>query len=448
MAIIYNFLKNVWNNLLNESKTNISFLPFVLLMVTIPLPLGINNFFLGLFVLTALLNKNKRNLSFSWLYILPIVLFVWMGLSYFWSIDTARTLNAIPKGIGFLLLPVIFLWIPYSSQQKEKAISVYSYAMVFYVIYYLLRAVVRYTITQDSNVFFYHGEYEDDFGLVPKMLNAIHFSVFVAIAFFYFLTREVKTSTNLFITFLLFGFIVLLSSKNIILVVIALIIIYFLFYSKMANKLRLRNLMVMVFIIGLMFSFGKIKERFQIEFQSNTNKSLSSNVIKGIPQGVHNISIYEAWFNERFTPNDFFPGTAFRVYQARLFLEFLQEEPIFWKGFGLNAALKKTEEKGKKYNVFQGDEITEGYQKKNFHNQYIQNFVDLGIVGFLLLFAMIVLNIKNALKSKDFIHIAFSILMISLFLTESFLWRQRGVIFFMVFYCLFNISAQFKIERK
>lgn len=441
MAIIYNFLKNVWNNLLNESKTNISFLPFLLLMVTIPLPLGINNFFLGLFVLTALLNKNKRNLSFSWLYILPIVLFVWMGLSYFWSIDTARTLNAIPKGIGFLLLPVIFLWIPYSSQQKEKAISIYSYAMVFYVIYYLLRAVVRYTITQDSNVFFYHGEYEDDFGLVPKILNAIHFSVFVAIAFFYFLTREVKTTANMFITFLLFGFIVLLSSKNIILVVVALIIVYFLFYSKVANKFRLRNLMVMVFIIGLMFSFGKIKERFQIEFQSNTNKSLSSNVINGAPEGVHNISIYEAWFNESFTPNDFFPGTAFRVYQARLFFEFLEEEPIFWNGYGLNASYKRLEEKGIKYNVFLGNTITEGYQKKNFHNQYLQIFAELGFIGFVFLILLLSINLRNAIKKKDFIHIAFTILMISLFLTESFLWRQRGVVFFMVFYSLFNIKT-------
>ena len=61
---------------------------------------------------------------------------------------------------------------------------------------------------------------------------------------------------------------------------------------------------------------------------------------------------------------------------------------------------------------------------------------------------MVVLNLKNAFKSKDFIHIAFAILMISLFLTESFLWRQRGVIFFMVFYCLFNASTQIKLGKK
>jgi hypothetical protein len=204
----------------------------------------------------------------------------------------------------------------------------------------------------------------------------------------------------------------------------------------------------MLTIFGLILSFGKIKERFQIEFQTNTTKSISNNVINGVPEGVYNISINEACNNQKFTPNDFFNGTAFRVYQARLFLEFLNEEPIFWKGFGLNASLVKMEEKGKKYNVFLGDNSQEGYQKKNFHNQYIQNFAELGVVGFLILIIILSLNIKNAIKSKDFVHIAFAILMISLFLTESFLWRQRGVLFFMIFYCLFNTMNQSIIEKK
>ena len=438
MAIIYNSLKNVWNNLLNESKTNISFLPFVLLMVSIPLKLGINNVFLAMFVVSVLFNKNKSKLSFSFVLLLPIVLFLWMGLSYFWSIDSSRTLSAIPKEMALLIIPLAFLFVSISKTQKHQAISIYSYAMVFFVVFFLARAFVRYAITQDSRVFFYHGENEDDYGLVPKLLNAIHVSVFVSIAFFYFFTQEVKSKSNIILSLLLFGFIVLLSSKNIILVVLVLIVVYLLFYSKIANKMRLRNLFVLIIILGLALSFGKIKERFQAEFQQNTAKSLSHNVIRKSIQNVHNISIYEAWNNDKFYPNAFFPGTAFRVYQARLFFEFLEEDPIYLKGFGLNASFSKIEEKGKKYNVFLGDENNEGYQMKNFHNQYIQNFAELGFVGFALLIVILGLNLKNAFKSKDFIHIAFAILMISLFLTESFLWRQRGVVFFTVFYCLFN----------
>ena len=206
MAIIYNFLKNVWENLLNESKSNLSFLPLVLLMVTIPLQLGISNVFLGLYIISVLINKHKSNFYFSLILILPIVLFIWMCCSYFWSIDPTRTLNSIPREIALLFLPIAFLLVSFSNKQKIKVISIYSYAMALFVIYFLIRAIIRYIITQDSRTFFYHGEYNDDYGLVPKMLNAIHFSVFVAIAFFYFLTQEVKTKTTIFITFLFYIF--------------------------------------------------------------------------------------------------------------------------------------------------------------------------------------------------------------------------------------------------
>ena len=127
-----------------------------------------------------------------------------------------------------------------------------------------------------------------------------------------------------------------------------------------------------------------------------------------------------------------------RVYQARVFTQLLQQENIFFSGYGLNASYVKVEEKGIEHNVFQGDENHIGYHKLNFHNQYIEVFADLGIIGLLLLLAMLGLNLKNGIVNKDFVHIAFAILMIALFLTESFIWRQRGVIFFTVLYCLFN----------
>ena len=196
--------------------------------------------------------------------------------------------------------------------------------------------------------------------------------------------------------------------------------------------MRLRNLIIFGGIIVLAISFGKIKERFQEEFRNNTLNTLSPNVTATLEKGVHNISIYEAWNNESFTPNDYFSGTALRSYQARVFLEFLKEEPIFLKGFGLNASQKMLVEKERKYNLYNG------YGNFNFHNQYIQNFAELGVIGLIVLLVLLAMNLKNAIKNKDFIHISFAVLMISLFLTESFLCRQRGVVFFTAFYCLFN----------
>jgi len=75
--------------------------------------------------------------------------------------------------------------------------------------------------------------------------------------------------------------------------------------------MRLRNMLVfLVLLVTLLFA-GKIKERFQAEFQSNTEKSLSSTVIDKDLVGVNVLSVYEAWTNEKFTPNDFFPRHGF-----------------------------------------------------------------------------------------------------------------------------------------
>ena len=146
-------------------------------------------------------------------------------------------------------------------------------------------------------------------------------------------------------------FIILLSSKNIILVVVVLILVYFFYYSKASHKMRLRNLIIFIGIIAIGLSFGKIKQRFQEEFRNNAPNSISPDVSATFENGVHNVSIYEAWNNEKFSPNDYFPGTALRVYQARMFLELLKEENIFIQGFGLNASEIKLLEKEKKYNL-------------------------------------------------------------------------------------------------
>jgi len=446
-------LKNVFLNLKKENTNNKLFVPILLVLVTIPLSYAINNVALGLLVLTTLITFKKENFTFEINLIYPIALYALMVISFFWSIDKPTTLMALSKEIPLLLLPFSFLLIKdLSEEQKQKIVKYYSYSIVLLTVYFLVRALIRYFISHDSRAFFYHGEDYDDYGLVPKLLNAIHVSVFVSVAFFYFFSKEVKSKLDILISIVLFGFVVLLSSKNIILVFLLLVLLYVFFFSKSSHKMRLRNLIIFGLLVGLIFSFGKIKERFENEFHTNTNKSISTNVIHDVADnGVHFISLKEAWSNESFTPNDYFPGTAFRVYQFRIFIELLQEENIFFTGFGLNASYPKIKEKAIQHNLYMGNDKEEGYQNKNFHNQYVQNFAELGFFGFILLIIMLFINLRNALKTKNFIHFAFAILMISLFLTESFLWRQRGVVFFTLLYCVFNTNttqSNSRIEQK
>ena len=436
MENIFNFSKNAFQNLKQEYNNHPSLLFVLLALLCIPLGYAFNSLSLALLIIITLINFKKADFSFKNYLIFPIVLYLLMLLSSTWSIDTARTIAAISKELPLLLFPICFLLFrTFSDDEKQKIIKGFSYGMVAFAVFYLINASIRFLSSQDTSVFFYHE-------LVTKDVNAIHVSVYMSVSFFYFLVKPIKTNWDKLALAILFLMVFLLSSKNIVVVFIGLLGYYYLFFSKTAKKLRLRNLILAIVILLSLPFIGKVKERFKQEYETIMTDSSVNDVINKGSETVYNVSIKQAWNNDTFKPNDFFPGTAFRVYQFRIFTEFLQEEAIFWKGFGLDASYSKIEEKGVQYHLFLGNQYQEGYQKMNFHNQYLQVFAELGIFGFLLLLIMLALSIRNAIQSKNYFHIAISVLMISLFITESFLWRQRGVTFFIVMYCVLNTKIK------
>jgi O-antigen ligase len=405
----------------------------------IPLSYAFNSIALVLLTLITIATFKKENLKVDANLILPVLLYLLMVLSITWTTDFERTVSALSKELPLLLIPVCFLLFrSFSTFEKDKIIKWFSFGMVVYSIFYLAKASVLFIISKDTSVFFYHE-------LVTKDVNAIHVSVFVAISFFYFLAKIQKTTFDKVALGILFLMVFLLSSKNIIVIFIGLLVCYQLFYTKISKKMRLKNLILLLLILFSLPFIGKIKERFKEEYETIMTDSSVNDVISKGSEKVYNVSIKQAWTNASFKPNDYFPGTAFRVYQFRIFIELLQEEAVFWTGFGLDASYSKIAEKGVHYNLFLGNETQEGYQTKNFHNQYIQIFAELGIFGLLLLLTMLFVSLRSALKSKNYPNIAFSVLIIALFFTESFLWRQRGITFFILMYCVFN--SNFKSEK-
>lgn len=431
MATTSSYSKVYWQLFRKTSNSHPVGLSFIALLITIPLAHSVNNIALMFFALTSLLTWSK---TFSFrtkkALLLPVAFFVLMALSLIWSIDVPQSAGALPKELALLAVPVCFMMFPaFSRGQKKNILDYYAYAMVFLGAFYLARAAVRWTIVHDTGVFFYHE-------LVTKEVNAIHVSCYMAVAFFVFLSKEAKTVYDWCCVIFLTLILVLLSSKNIIVVFLLLLALYYLFYSGISVQKRLLSLATLLLLAALPLLFSpKIADRFRTEFET----ALADRTKNTTSQGeTYNVSLRQAWQQERFSPQDYFPGGAFRVYQFRIFIEMLCEDPIFWTGYGLNASYGKIRQKAVEHNLYMGDGKESGYQGKNFHNQYVQNFADLGVFGLLLLLAMVVLNLKKGICAKDFTHISFAVLMISLFLTESFLWRQRGVVFFTAMYCLFN----------
>jgi len=430
MENTYAYLKTVFQGPKQENKANLPLVLILLVLFCIPLPYAFSNIALGVLALFTLITFKKSNFKLQPAILLPIALFLLMALSLTWTHDLASSSRALSKGLPLLVLPLIFLSLPpLSKVSRQKLFQYYSYGMFAFAVFYLAKAVIRFLLTKNANVFFYHE-------LVTEDVNAIHVSVYAATAVFYLVSKIMRTKWDVAVIFVLTGLIVLLSSKNIIIVFFAMLFGYILWRLKRERLNKTMKIGAILLVASLLIFSGKIIERFRIEYQSNVEEN-SLNYEIGTPaEQVFNVSVKRAWTEQHFRQNDYFPGTAFRVYQIRIFKEMLCEDPIFFTGYGLNASGFRIAEKRVEHGLYKG------YEDKNFHNQYIQFFAELGIFGLLILLLMLLRNLLKALKTKDFVHISFAVLMISLFLTESFLSRQRGIMFFTILYCLFNTEKR------
>lgn len=72
----------------------------------------------------------------------------------------------------------------------------------------------------------------------------------------------------------------------------------------------------------------------------------------------------------------------------------------------------------------------------NTHNQYFQTFIELGILGFVILMISTVGTIVDGLVRKNAILILFSVIIVLNFLVESMLQTQAGNLFYVFFACL------------
>ena len=70
------------------------------------------------------------------------------------------------------------------------------------------------------------------------------------------------------------------------------------------------------------------------------------------------------------------------------------------------------------------------------HNQFLRTFIATGIPGFLALIGIFLYGFLRGIKSRDYLLLAFMILIVIHFIFKSMLFRENGVVFFSFFYGL------------
>jgi O-antigen ligase len=95
--------------------------------------------------------------------------------------------------------------------------------------------------------------------------------------------------------------------------------------------------------------------------------------------------------------------------------------------------------------IFKENNIKKALQlRSNAHNQFLQTFITLGIIGFLILSLSLILPAYYTFRHKHFLYLLFLIIVSINFLVESMLETQAGV----VFYAFFNSIMFFMLIKE
>lgn len=403
------------NNIIRSWESGF-YLASLILLVSIPFGYFISSLAFAIWALYScfwiIMRKNFKINKFMF----PLLFFSVITLiSLLWTQDYESTLHGIGRQFPLFVFATIGVFLPTIPKYKlQQILKVFAVFLCFLAIALLTLAVFKYQKYQYKNFLYYHDL------VSPLGLNAIYVSYIVSVVFLITLKNFGKKNKWLFtVLLILFLFLVMLSSKTILL--ITLVLSLAIGFKKIKGKMpKLSILVILGVLILLIIKFAKpVKDRFSTEL---------------------NTSLVEIFNADHFEKGRAFTGLEARLLQARTFTEIVNTPFEYAFGAGLDATKKEIGIIHQKLNT------PVAFQSYNFHNQYLQVFAELGLIGFILLILLLFVGFKKS-KIINFMS-PFILVTVALFLTESVIWRQRGIMFFGIMYILLMTSSNTYESRK
>jgi O-antigen ligase len=355
-------------------------------------------------------NLEKKNLQEGfknknlWLLFL---FFIVTSLSAMFSQNKAEALFSVENKLSFVFLPYYFYCFKWPSQVLKKCLMAFVSGCFFACVYLITRATNHY-FNGEPEYFFYT--------LFSDFIHASYFAMYlvlaIAIVFLYYpgwfkAQRQYLYISTFFITLFVITIFLCSSKLGIISLFVTAPILFYFKWKELLSFKRVMALVLTLFLLG--FLAIQIFPDSLSRLQSITQFSL---------EDIDKTSS---------------ESTAVRVLIWEQCLILIKEHFIFGVTVGdANDAL---------YKAYEREGLTGALSHTlNAHNQYFQTFIGLGVFGFILLLLMTVGQLIKAIYHKKILLLVFSLLIVLNFLVESMLQRADGILFYVFFYCLFNID--------
>ncbi len=349
-----------------------------------------------------------------------IIFFLLHAVSYFYSTNKADSQFDLQLKVIFLILPIIIgAGINLDSKWLERILLSFVSGITAVALFTIVRGLIIWNQTQETEQLFYHA-------LVKGLsANAVYVSWYVIFSIMCLLSfpwsdtdNKVKNTLLTIIIGIQFIFLVLLSSRTLILIFGATFGLHILMKRFRFNrKDAFVSLGIVIAVVAILFTRNPIKDRYeqiahskamQVEKDSSENPRFNNLTLRLFiwKAGMDNIKEHNLWL--------YGSGNGD--------VHTLQNKKLHENGIKNMYALTY---KSDLYNV-------------NLHNMYLQSMFMLGIPGLICFLVLVFSALIMSFRQKDIkIFVFFNIISIIFMMQEAVLQTQAGAIYYCFFLATF-----------
>ena len=343
------------------------------------------------------IKENKVLLVLASIYLLYFLRILLQGESTF---DLEQKLSLLVFPLTLLYSNINF------TKNYLSAKIIYLFSSVASIVCCFLIALYNYSLSDNVSYFFYDK--------LSFFIHVGYYAMFLclamAIALDLFLFSDFsRRRKNIFLisAIILAVGVLFLSAKA---SLFAMILIFFLFGFRFVQKTKQWKKALLFFLLIIFFG---ILAYFFLDVLKERIDTFISSLIEP-PQHADTTSSREMIWQRAF--------------------ELIERKPFFGYGADANNML---------FESYRNHGMTVELEKKlNAHNEFLQMFLGLGVIGFIFLSYVLIKGFIVSIKNSDIVFLSFLIIIFIGFATESMLETEAGILYFSMFYCLFMITKK------
>jgi O-antigen ligase len=338
--------------------------------------------------------------------------------------DKTFRFSAIEKRLSFFIFPFLFANIKsYDNKQIQKFFYIYIIVIVSSTLI-ALSAGLYYTFSSGSiyfydsenlvvfNNFMYHrlGSYIGIHAVYYAEYVLLAFIMWVSFSYYHFLNWSIKRrSLAILLGAYFVGVMFLLKSAAILIILLAIISLFTTYYLYKAKDRISIPMKLIIVVIGVFFvmilaeraitKIGSKADFFTYDLSQPGGGEWNGFNLRLAKWHVAKLAIKDNWLI------GVGPGNTTPTLDT------------YYEKIGFTYALQL---------------------HYNPHNQFLQTFLALGIVGVLILIMVFLASIRHSLNKKDSVMFLFIMSFLLFSMSESTLAVNKGIVFFSIFLCFFS----------